>query len=294
MNGKYDIQLFWSESSLEGHVSRFIAYNLLIFCAVAGFLMGPASACGSVGSDCRVTSGDYRIYLPENASGAALSGAVIFFHGWKGSSAGVMRNAGLREMSDRLNIALIAANGQGGSWSFPGAPGRARNELTYVRELLDDVEVRFNVPKDRVLAAGFSLGASMVWSLSCYMGEDFAGFVPVAGTFWNPLPEVCPSNTPNLMHYHGVKDGTFPLAGRAVAGGLYRQGSTYGAFGLWQTQGVCEAEKPVISQSGRFQCERRTSCGSEILELCLHEGGHIYRAAWIERSWGILSDLKGW
>ncbi len=61
-----------------------------------------------------------------------------------------------------------------------------------------------------------------------------------------------------------------------------------------QSQGQCEKEEPVIIESGPFQCERRSACGSSILELCLHEGGHIYRAAWIERSWGILSDLKGW
>ena len=193
-----------------------------------------------------------------------------------------------------FNIAVIAANGLGGTWSYRGSPARARNELTYVAEILEDVEAKFAVPRDRVLAAGFSMGASMVWNLSCYMGAEFAGFAPMAGTFWDPLPENCPSDMPNLIHYHGRKDGTFPLAGRSIAGGLYRQGNTYEGFSLWQTQGACEAEVPVVTQTDHFQCERRSACGSEILELCLHEGGHIYRAAWIERSWGILSDLKGW
>ncbi|WOF72577.1 polyhydroxybutyrate depolymerase [Parvibaculaceae bacterium PLY_AMNH_Bact1] len=205
-----------------------------------------------------------------------------------------MRNASMRAMSDRLNIALIAANGLRGGWSFPGAPARTRNELEYVEEVLEDVQVRFNVPKSRILASGFSLGASMVWSLSCYMGDKFAGFAPVAGTFWNPLPETCPSGPPNLIHYHGRKDGTFPLAGRAIAGGLYHQGNTHESFDLWHSQGQCETEEPLITESGIFQCERRSGCGSSVLELCLHEGGHVYRAAWIERSWGILSDLKGW
>lgn len=274
---------------------RSIASILLIVCAFVAFTMqGSAVACGTSGADCEVASGDYRIYLPNGEAGAAPEGAVIFFHGYKGSSAGVMRNASLQRLSERLNIALIAANGLGGTWSYRGSPARARNELTYVAEVLDDVQNRFAVPRDRILAAGFSMGASMVWNLSCYMGAEFAGFAPMAGTFWDPLPEACPSDTPILMHYHGRKDGTFPLAGRSIAGGLYRQGDTYEGFNLWQTQGVCEAEEPVISQTDRFQCERRSTCGSEILELCLHEGGHIYRAAWIERSWGILSDLKGW
>lgn len=273
---------------------RFFLFNLLIVCAFAAFLGSPASACGTSDIDCSVGSGDYRIYLPEKSTDGPLAGAVLFFHGWKGSSEGVMRNAGLRAMSDRLNIALIAANGLRGGWSFTGSPARARNELTYVQQVLDDAETRFGVPRERVLAAGFSLGASMVWSLACYMGEDFAGFVPVAGTLWNPLPESCPSVEPNLMHYHGRKDGTFPLVGRAIAGGLYRQGNTYESFEIWHAQGQCEREEPLITDSALFQCERRSGCDGNILELCLHDGGHIYRAAWIERSWGILSDLKGW
>ncbi len=275
-------------------MSRFVAVFLLIVCAATSGGVWPAFACGTVNSDCAVPSGDYRIYLPENKSDAAPAGAVLFFHGWKGSSEGVIRNASLRAMSDRLNVALIAANGLQGNWSFPGAPARARNELKYVEQVLEDAERQFDIPRDRVLAAGFSLGASMVWSLSCYMGEEFAGFVPVAGTLWNPLPETCPSDTPNLMHYHGQTDGTFPLTGRAIAGGLYRQGNIYRSFDIWRTQGACEAEQPVVTRSGGIQCERRSGCGSDILELCLHDGGHIYRAGWIERSWGILSDLKGW
>lgn len=205
-----------------------------------------------------------------------------------------MRNASLRDLSDRLNIAIIAANGLGGTWSYRRSPARARNELAYVAEILQDVEGRFAVPRNKIMAAGFSMGASMVWNLSCYMGAEFAGFAPMAGTFWDPLPDGCPSTTPNLMHYHGREDGTFPLVGRSIAGGLYKQGNTYEGFSLWQTQGACEAEEPVVTQTDRFQCERRSACGSEILELCLHDGGHIYRAAWIERSWKILSDLKGW
>lgn len=274
---------------------RLIAPILLIVCAVAGFaVQGGALACGTSEADCIVGSGDYRIYLPAGEGASTPDGAVLFFHGWKGSSAGVMRNTSLRNLSDRLNIAVIAANGLGGTWSYRGSPARARNELTYVSEILDDVEDRFGVPRNKIMAAGFSMGASMVWNLSCYMGAEFAGFAPIAGTFWDPLPDKCPSEMPNLMHYHGRKDGTFPLAGRSIAGGLYRQGNTYESFSLWQTQGACEAEKPVVTQTEHFQCERRSACGSAILELCLHEGGHIYRAAWIERSWEILTDLHGW
>lgn len=273
---------------------RFFLFNLLIVCAFVAFFAPTASACGTSETDCSVDSGDYRIYLPAKLMGEPPAGAILFFHGWKGSSEGVMRNSGLRAMSDRLNIALIAANGLRGGWSFPGAPARARNELAYVEEVLDDAEAQFQIPRDKVLASGFSLGASMVWSLSCFMGDEFAGFAPAAGTLWNPLPETCPSDVPNLMHYHGRKDGTFPLIGRAIAGGLYRQGNTYKSFEIWHSQGQCETEEPVITESGLFQCERRPGCGSGILELCLHGGGHVYRAAWIERSWGILSDLKGW
>ena len=56
----------------------------------------------------------------------------------------------------------------------------------------------------------------MVWHLACYRGASFAGFAPMSGTFWEPVPETCPTGPVNLIHYHGTKDPVVPLTGRQI------------------------------------------------------------------------------
>lgn len=261
------------------------------------FSATPSFACG-MQTDCDVTNGDYRVFLPESwdetAQPASPRGAILFFHGWKGSSTSTINNKHLRDAATEMGVALVATNGIGGGWSIQASPQEGRDELAYTQAVLDDITQRFGIDPDRVMASGFSLGASVVWNLSCFMGDRFAGFAPIAGTFWNPLPEACPSANPHLFHYHGKADGTFPLTGRAIAGGLYRQGNTYEAFEIWKTQGTCQAEKPTITTSDGLTCERRSQCAGGTLENCLHEGGHIYDANWIKRSWARLTEINGW
>ena len=275
--------------------------SFLISVLFFGLTSLPAAACG-VRTDCEVQNGNYRIYLPESwtngeddqADFSAPRGAVLFFHGWKGSSASTINNRRLREAASDLGIALVAPNGVDGAWSYPQSPVPGRDGLAYTKAVLDDLEQRFGIRSERVMAAGFSLGGSMVWNLSCYLGDQFAGFSPIAGTFWAPLPTSCPSDVPNLIHYHGTKDGTFPLAGRSVANGRFQQGDTLLSLDMWKSQGTCETEAPQLTISGALHCERRSACGGGVLELCLHDGGHIYRADWIKRSWKILASIKGW
>lgn len=261
----------------------------------------PAAACGRQ-TDCLVPNGDYRVHVPETwldqngdlREATSPRGAVFFYHGWKGSSASTINNRRLREAASELGIALVAPNGIDGAWSYPQSPGSGRDDFAYTKAVLADIERRFGIRSDHVMAAGFSLGGSMVWNLSCYLGDQFAGFAPIAGTLWEPLPETCPSAVPNLIHYHGTRDGTFPLAGRSIAGGRFQQGNTLTSLDIWKTQGACQAEEPQLTTDGNLRCERRSGCGGGMIELCLHDGGHIYRADWIKRSWKILADIKGW
>ena len=38
---------------------------------------------------------------------------------------------------------------------------------------------------------------------------------PVAGAYWEPLPETCPSGPMSLRHVHGLADPTVPMKGRS-------------------------------------------------------------------------------
>ena len=238
---------------------------------------------------CQVEGGYYRIMLPPPTAAGRRPGAIMFFHGWQGSADETMSDQGLVDVARRLGVALIAPDGMGKTWSYPGSPGRHRDEFAFVAQVLDDVVRRFAVDPDAVMASGFSQGASMVWNLACRMPTRFHAFAPIAGAFWEPLPADCAGPRPNLIHFHGTSDPTVPLAGRSLRQG-YKQGDVFkslailapGCTASWAAD-VRSAEPPAT-----LSCRVASGCsGSARLELCLHPGGHYADPAWVERAWKV-------
>lgn len=59
------------------------------------------------------------------------------------------------------------------------------------------------VDRTRLVVSGFSCGAMSVRHLDRYRGSSFAGFVPMAGTFWEPIPENCLTGAVALIQRFG-------------------------------------------------------------------------------------------
>lgn len=249
----------------------------------------PGAACPA-GPGCSVASGSYRIVLPAQAAAANPVGAILYFHGYQGSAEEVVADPSLVAVARRLGVALIAPDGVARSWSFPGSPSGHRDEFAFVGQVLDDVVARFPVDPSRILASGFSQGGSMVWYLACRMPRRFAAFAPIAGAFWEPLPESCEGPRPPLIHVHGTGDTTVPLAGRTLRQGS-KQGDVFKSLAIFApvgcTAGWAEAARNEPAPT-RLTCRVAAGCGGRArLELCLHAGGHEADAAWIERAWRL-------
>jgi polyhydroxybutyrate depolymerase len=274
-----------------GLVSVLAGFVLAAAPAVAQAPGPPKSRDGCpAGSGCSVASGSYRIVLPPQAMAGRRVGAILYFHGYQGSAEEVIADPGLVTVARRLGVALIAPDGAGRSWSFPGSPATQRDEFAFVGQVLDDVATRFPIDSGRILASGFSQGGSMVWSLACRMPRRFAAFAPIAGAFWEPLPERCEAPRPPLIHVHGTSDTTVPLAGRALRSGA-RQGDVFKSLAVIAPGGCAAgwAEGARAGGSaGELTCRVATGCdGPGRLELCLHSGGHEAAAAWVERAWRL-------
>jgi polyhydroxybutyrate depolymerase len=255
-----------------------------------------AATCGA-DTPCVIDGGQYRIRFPDGWDGRTRLGAIVFLHGWNGSAEAEMKNRAWAALANRLNVAFIAPQGAGNTWSYPGSPSSFRDEFAFFDTLVGDLVTRFPIRRDRLMAAGFSMGASMVWNLACRRGDLFAGYAPVAGAFWDPVPQTCPSQPPILFHVHGTTDRTVPLQGRSIDD-QWRQSDVAESLAVWQRQmGV-----PVIfperkADSPALVCQRQESPdpkSAAMLDVCLHDGGHSVRAEWIARAWVQLAARLNW
>lgn len=248
---------------------------------------GPAPACGPE-IDCAVGERSYRLRLPEGHDGTASLGALVFAHGYKGSAAGTMRSAAVAEAAAALGVAVVALDAAGDDWAIPGVPAHSRlpgvDELAYVDAVLADVAARLPLDRDRVVAAGFSAGGMLVWHLACHRGGAFAGFVPVAGTFWAPLPERCPDPAGSVVHIHGDADPVVPLEGRPIAEA--RQGDVRAALALYARDGGFGRAR--AERRGGLDCTVREAASGAVLDLCLFAGGHVLRAEQLTGAWRRL------
>ncbi|NRG16326.1 polyhydroxybutyrate depolymerase [Rhizobiales bacterium] len=273
-----------------------IARVLLCLSVVSGMVtasLAEALAENVCGADtpCKVEGGEYRVRFPSDWDGETPIGAIFFVHGWRGSARAEMRSKGWARMADELNVAFVAPEGNG-TWGYPGSPTQTRDEFAYFENVVKDLTTRFAVRADRLLASGFSMGGSMVWNLACYRSHLFAGFAPVAGAFWDPIPDRCPSPTPILFHVHGTSDRTVPIHGRPI-GSIWSQSDVAQSLAVWQKEEHLPTVFPTVAPAEGIACQRQET-DSALLEVCLHDGGHSVRGEWIRRAWNELSRRKGW
>lgn len=193
-----------------------------------------------------------------------------------------------------------AVNRRGAMFVAPFAPigywrqiGEARaeggrDELAYIHAVMADLHKRWPFDANRSIASGFSRGASMVWNVACYAGPLFRAYAPIAGGFWGSTPATCPTGPISLRHIHGRAD-------RVVAFdeiGVYNSMPiTDGMLALRRLNG-CPSRPGDASRHPRYACEQWSSCVSEeVLQLCLHQGGHSIPAEWVAEGYDWMLTL---
>ncbi len=272
--------------------------HLLFFCLLAPILAAAptAEACGGIEEPCTLEMGSYHAQPPEGWNGRSPLGLLLFFHGYSSSGASPLKNPALLKQASDRGLLLVAPNGipsnPGGrnSWAHRGSPSQARDELAFIDQVIADVERRWPLEAERRFVSGFSQGGSMAWDLACYRGGRFTGFAPIAGAFWNPLPEDCPAGPVTLRHVHGTSDGVVPMAGRSI-GARWRQGDVLKALSIRRAANGCTMKPDALVEEGLLSCQVWRGCSSDApVALCLHPGGHSIRAEWVGAAIDWIED----
>jgi polyhydroxybutyrate depolymerase len=242
--------------------------------------------CNGSGNACEIDGGTYHIVMPQTESVSVP--AVVLLHGYGGEGMGTMRNKPLVDLLLLRGYAVIAPdgqmrdNGKGRNWDFHPDRPASRDETAFLIAVADDAAARFEVDRDRMILAGFSIGGSMTSYVACAVPDAFAAYAPIAGSFWRPHPESC-AGPVRLLHTHGLADQTVPMTGREIFPGFV-QGNVYEAMDIWRaTNGCTTAEPDAQGSLGIYSVQRWTSCTTGArLDFAVHDGAHVIPKGWAQ------------
>ncbi len=262
--------------------------SLLVRCLAAALLAllapaGPASACGGPAAFCEVDGGRYLLLMPSG--GATPKSAVVFLHGWGSGPRGALGR--LRDGAEILAAghALILPEGvprEGRTqrdWAVRDQGTHPRNDLAFLDAVLADAASR-GVAAGRVLLSGFSRGGSFVWDVACARPGLFRAYAPLAGAFWEPLPERC-AGPVALHHTHGWTDRVVPLEGRSFRGEAFVQGDVFASLKVLRETLGCRLRQPDEGQAGALWRRSWQACREGRIDLLLHGGGHGAPEGWM-------------
>ena len=170
----------------------------------------------------------YRILFPEGYERGKRYPLVLFLHGagerGRDNEAQLTHGAGLfLDKKHRRDFPAIVVFPQcapdefwtpitqeGKNWNFPFT-STPQPSLQRVIELLEELEKKESIDKQREYLMGLSMGGFAVFDLLARFPKRFAAAVPIAGG-GNLLLAPLYSSTANLWIFHGAKDDVVPAA----------------------------------------------------------------------------------
>ncbi len=150
----------------------------------------------------------YLIYLPKNYE---ISGEqfplLLFLHGAgeRGNDIELVKRHGppkLVEEGKEFPFIIVSPQcPEGTRWNY---------QTLALTALLDEIESKYRVDKNRIYVTGLSMGGQGTWTLALTKPNRFAAIAPVCG--WTDSWEVCKISHIPTWVFHGAKDNVVPVS----------------------------------------------------------------------------------
>ena len=162
----------------------------------------------------------YRLYIPASYDGTKAFPIVFNFHGYGSNNIEQENYGDFRGIADTANFLLVHPQGLdlGGALGWNTfAPYTVNNyDYTFVSQLLDSLQLKYNTDESRVYATGMSNGGFMSYDLACFMSTRFTAIASVTGSMIASHYKACkPERVMPIMEIHGTNDQTVSYLGNS-------------------------------------------------------------------------------
>jgi len=169
----------------------------------------------------------YELLVPDDYDGTTPLPLVLGLHSLTVSYQFVSTGAGFADMFAEHDFIAVMPSGRTDPTSFwLATPTEENYDLTYLDDLLDQLETDLCIDTSRVFSTGLSNGGQMSSLLACQMSDRITAVAPIAGAEFPA--ERCQGAPVPVMAFHGDADEIVPYDG----GGL--DAATIANQNLWQ------------------------------------------------------------
>ncbi len=159
---------------------------------------------------------EYLLYVPRSYDRSKPTALVISLHGAGMWGAAQKETSQWNRVADEHGFIVVYPSGEGGGgprvW-HEGDGAEPSRDVRFISELIDTLEVRYNIDPRMIYANGLSNGGGMSFVLSCTMSDRIAAVGLVAAAHLLPW-EWCTDRRPvPMIAFHGTADRQVPYNG---------------------------------------------------------------------------------
>lgn len=218
-----------------------------------------------------------RSFIVCKAAQSSPKALVLMLHGYAGSGESFMNDISFDEKATKKDFVLIFVDGISDPDDKTSAPGwnsgikdSPKDDLGFLKSLVDIFQKKFGISKTKTFAAGFSNGAFMVHRLAVDASEVFTAAASVAGflpeSVWNRRPEKLSTA---FIQINGTKDDVVPMNANGSAK-YNKNPAIEDVLEYYRSaNGSADSVKYISIEGGRHSWPEEKFCGFNIDQVLL-------------------------
>ena len=224
---------------------------------------------------------EYLLYVPRSYDRTKPTPLVISLHGASLWGAAQKETSQWNRVADEHGFIVVYPSGEGGGgprvW-HEGDGAEPSRDVRFISELIDTLDVRYNIDPRMIYANGLSNGGGMSFVLSCTMSDRIAAVGLVAAAHLLPW-EWCTDRRPvPMIAFHGTADPEVPYNGGRTWVAPERFPSIPTWTANWARRNRC-APNPLDSAVAADVIRRAyTNCADDaaVVLYTVRGGGHTW------------------
>lgn len=228
----------------------------------------------------------YAVQLPSTYDPEVPTPLILSLHGFTLDGITTVAQARLSTLAASKGYLLAFPDGTPDTmgrrfWNAGGCcnvDGIEVDDVTYLMEVLDDLESRYSIDRRRVFVFGFSNGGFMAHRLACEHGDRIAAIVSLGGVSWLD-PSDCPAgHLVNVLQLHSNADEVIPFGGTqylpSAAATVAMWMDKNGCTGALTTGGSLDIDRTVAGAETTIQTAEGCPAGGAVQFFTLDGSAH--------------------